>query len=29
MANAIHIFRIADDKIVERWAQVDTLDILL
>ncbi|MCB0061532.1 MAG: ester cyclase [Caldilineaceae bacterium] len=26
--SAIHIFRFADGKIVERWAQVDTLGIL-
>ncbi len=26
--SAIHIFRITDGKIVERWAQVDTLGIL-
>jgi predicted ester cyclase len=26
--SAIHIFRIADGKIVERWAQVDTLGVL-
>jgi len=25
---AIHIFRIADGKIVERWAEINSLDIL-